>query len=173
MPYVDVDHSQGIEAAVRRMVDAGRQRIATIAGPQDMIAGVERLAAFRAALPGANRSPVVAVGDFTRESGATAMRQLLERDPRIDAVFVASDLMAHGALYALKETGRRAPDDVAVVGFDDIEISRYSDPPLTTVRQPSVEIGRTMARQMLRLVNGEAVPESVVLPTELVVRASA
>ena len=173
VPYVDVDHSHGIDAAVRRMVDAGRRRIATIAGPQDMIAGIERLHAFRKALPEANHSPVVAIGDFTRESGTTAMRQVLERDPGVDAVFVASDLMAHGALHALKETGRRVPDDVAMAGFDDIEISRYSDPPLTTVRQPSVEIGQTMARQMLRLVNGDDVPESVVLPTELVIRASA
>jgi DNA-binding LacI/PurR family transcriptional regulator len=173
VPYVDVDHSQGIVAAMRRLVDGGRRRIATIAGPQDMIAGVERLTAFRSALPESQRSPVVAVGAFTRESGADAMRQLLDLDPDVDAVFCASDLMAHGAIQALKATGRGVPDDVAVVGFDDIEISRYSDPPLTTVRQPSIEIGRTMANQMLRLVNGDDVPRSVVLPTELVVRASA
>jgi DNA-binding LacI/PurR family transcriptional regulator len=115
----------------------------------------------------------VAVGDFTRESGAVAMRQLLADDPHLDAVFVASDLMAFGALTALREAGRRVPDDVAVVGFDDVEQARYVEPPLTTVRQPIIGQGREMARQLLRLVAGEEIPHAVVLPTELVVRASA
>jgi DNA-binding LacI/PurR family transcriptional regulator len=102
------------------------------------------------------------------------MLQLVADDPRLDAVFVASDMMAHGALQALRDAGRRVPEDVAVIGFDDFEISRYSDPPLTTVRQPIVDMGRTMARQMLGLVEGKTdVPEAVVLPTELVVRGSA
>ena len=101
------------------------------------------------------------------------MRQLLDDDPQLDAVFVASDLMAHGALRTLREAGRRVPDDVAVIGFDDIEIARYTDPPLTTVRQPIVELGRELARQLLRLVAGEEIEPAVVLPTELVVRESA
>ena len=114
------------------------------------------------------------VGDFTRGSGMHAMRRLLADDPQLDADFVASDLMAHGALQALKDAGRRVPEDVAVIGFDDFEISRLSDPPLTTVRQPIVDMGRTMARQMLGLVDDRReVPSVVVLPTELVVRASA
>jgi DNA-binding LacI/PurR family transcriptional regulator len=113
-------------------------------------------------------------GDFTRESGIAAMRRLLAEDPELDAVFAASDMMAHGALLALKEAGRRVPQDVAVIGFDDFEISRYSDPPLTTVRQPIVESGRTMARQLLGMINGQqGLPDAVVLPTELVVRESA
>jgi DNA-binding LacI/PurR family transcriptional regulator len=173
VPCVDVDHRQGVSAAISRMVTHGRRRIATIAGPQDMVAGVARLSAFEAALPAGHRSPAVAYGDFTRDSGTRAMRELLDAAPDTDAVFCASDLMAHGALRAIKEAGRRVPDDIAVAGFDDIEISRYSDPPLTTVRQPSIEIGRTMARQILRLVAGEPVERSVVLPTELVVRESA
>jgi DNA-binding LacI/PurR family transcriptional regulator len=124
-------------------------------------------------LRGSDRRSIVAVGDFTRESGATAMRQLLEDDPQLDAVFVASDLMAHGAITTLRELGRRIPEDVAVVGFDDFDISRYTDPPLTTVRQPILELGRELARQLLRVIAGEEVPPAVVLPTELVVRASA
>ncbi|MDP9814428.1 DNA-binding LacI/PurR family transcriptional regulator [Spirilliplanes yamanashiensis] len=173
IPYVDVDHSQGIAAAMSRLLEQGRRRIATIAGPQDMVAGQERLQAFRAAVPEEHRSPVVSIGAFTRESGADAMRQLLERDPRVDAVFCASDLMAHGAIAVLKQHGRRVPDDVSIVGFDDIEISKYSDPALTTVRQPSADIGKAMARQMLHLIKGEVVSSSLVLPTELIVRASA
>lgn len=101
------------------------------------------------------------------------MRQLLADDPALDAVFVASDLMAHGALKALHSAGRRVPDDVAVVGFDDNEIAQYTEPPLTTVRQPILDIGRTTARQLLRLVNGEHIESAVVPPTELIVRESA
>lgn len=174
VPYVDVDHVGGVAAAVRHLVATGHRRIATIAGPQDMVAGVDRLTGYQSALAEAGLPEHTAVGDFTRESGVRAMRQLLAEDPRLDAVFVASDMMAHGALQAVKESGRRVPENVAVIGFDDFEISRFSDPPLTTVRQPIVDIGRTMAKQMLGLVDGKPdVPRCVVLPVELVVRASA
>ena len=174
VPYVDVDHFGGVAAAVRHLVAGGRRRIATIAGPQDMVAGIDRLAGYEATLEQAGLARHVAVGDFTRESGIAAMRDLLIQDPALDAVFVASDMMAHGAMLALRDTGRRVPTDVAVIGFDDFEISRYSDPPLTTVRQPIGDMGRTMARQLLALINGESdQTPSVVLPTELVVRESA
>ena len=174
VPYVDVDHVGGVAAAVRHLVATGHRRIATIAGPQDMVAGVDRLTGYQSALAEAGLPEHTAVGDFTRESGVRAMRQLLAEDPQLDAVFVASDMMAHGALQAVKESGRRVPENVAVIGFDDFEISRFSDPPLTTVRQPIVDIGRTMAKQMLGLVDGKPdVPRCVVLPVELVVRASA
>lgn len=174
VPYVDVDHFGGVAQAVGHFLAKGRRRIATIAGPQDMVAGVDRLNGYRAALEQAGLDGLEAIGDFTRESGVKAMNELLAADPRLDAVFVASDMMAHGALQALKDAGRRVPGDVAVIGFDDFEISRYSDPPLTTVRQPIVDMGRTMARQMLGLVDDKLdVPQAVVLPTELVIRESA
>src|SRR5215831_5394759 len=144
IPYVDVDHVGGVRDAVGYLLRQGRRRIATIAGPQDMVAGMDRLASYRAALAGSRRRSIVAVGDFTRESGAEAMRTLLEDDPRLDAVFVASDLMADGALRTLRQAGRRVPDDVAVVGFDDVEIARYTEPTLTTVRQPIHDLGRAM-----------------------------
>lgn len=173
VPYVDVDHVSGVTQAVRHLLNAGRRRIATIAGPQDMVAGIDRLAGYRSALAESGCQPIVAVGDFTRESGARAMRQLLDDDPKLDAVFVASDLMAHGALRTLREAGRRVPDDVAVIGFDDIEMARFTEPPLTTVRQPIHEMGRRMTRQLLRLAAGEEVEPALILPTELVVRESA
>jgi DNA-binding LacI/PurR family transcriptional regulator len=173
VPYVDVDHFGGVAAAVRHLLATGRRRIATIAGPQDMVAGIDRLAGYQAALAEAGLSGHVAVGDFTRESGIRAMRELLAEDPELDAVFVASDMMAHGALFAVRESGRAVPEQVAVIGFDDFEISRYSDPPLTTVRQPIVDMGRTMARLIIGLVNAAPNVTSVVLPVELVVRASA
>lgn len=172
LPYVGVDNEGGAAAAVTHLVASGRTRIATIAGPQDMIGGIDRLTGYREALRDSDRRSIVAVGDFTQDSGEAAMRQLLDDDPALDAVFAASDLMAAGALKALRDAGRRVPDDVALVGFDDIALARYTSPPLTTVRQPIMEIGRQMARQLLRLVGGEDVEPTMTLPTELVVRES-
>ncbi|KAB1947051.1 LacI family transcriptional regulator [Micromonospora sp. ALFpr18c] len=173
VPYVDVDHVGGVTAAVRHLIDSGRRRIATIAGPQDMVAGIERLTGYRTAVAAAGLPELIAVGDFTRESGGAAMRRLLAEHPDLDGVFAASDLMAHAALRTLREAGRRVPEDVAVVGFDDIETAAYTEPPLTTVRQPIVELGRRMTRQLLRLAAGETVEPAVMLDTELIIRASA
>ncbi|SIN23190.1 LacI family DNA-binding transcriptional regulator [Micromonospora cremea] len=173
VPYVDVDHVGGVTAAVQHLLDSGRRRIATIAGPQDMVAGIERLTGYRTTVAAAGLPELVAIGDFTRESGAAAMRRLLTEHPDLDAVFAASDLMAHAALRTLREAGRRVPEDVAVVGFDDIETAAYTEPPLTTVRQPIVEIGRRMTRQLLRLAAGETIEPAVMLPTELILRDSA
>ncbi|SCE90848.1 transcriptional regulator, LacI family [Micromonospora coriariae] len=173
VPYVDVDHVGGVTAAVRHMIDSGRRRIATIAGPQDMVAGIERLTGYRTTVAAAGLPELIAVGDFTRESGAAAMHRLLTEHPDLDGVFAASDLMAHAALRTLREAGRRVPEDVAVVGFDDIETAAYTEPPLTTVRQPIVEIGRRMTRQLLRMAAGETIEPAVMLPTELILRDSA
>ncbi|MEU1839325.1 LacI family DNA-binding transcriptional regulator [Micromonospora chersina] len=173
VPYVDVDHVGGVAEAVRHLIGTGRRRIATIAGPQDMVAGIERLIGYRDTVAAAGLPELVAYGDFTRESGTAAMRQLLAADPALDAVFAASDLMAHAALRTLREAGRRVPDDVAVIGFDDIETAAYTEPPLTTVKQPIVELGRAMTRQLLRIAAGEQVEQALMLPTKLVVRESA
>ena len=173
VPYVDVDQVAGVTRAVRHLIDSGRRRIATIAGPQDMVAGIERLAGYRETVAAAGLPEMVAVGDFTRESGAAAMRELLTAHPDLDAVFAASDLMAHAALRTLREAGRRVPEDVAVIGFDDIETAAYTEPPLTTVRQPIVELGRQGTRLLLRLAAGEEVEPALILPTELILRESA
>ncbi|MEU5826394.1 LacI family DNA-binding transcriptional regulator [Micromonospora tulbaghiae] len=173
VPYVDVDHEGGVSTAVQHLIASGRRRIATIAGPQDMVAGIERLIGYRSAITDGGLPELVAYGDFTRESGTAAMRELLAADPELDAVFAASDLMAHAALRTLREAGRRVPEDVAVIGFDDIETAAYTEPPLTTVRQPIVELGRSMTRQLLRIAAGEEVEQALVLPTELVLRESA
>ncbi|MCF0092453.1 LacI family DNA-binding transcriptional regulator [Micromonospora sp. NPDC049114] len=173
VPYVDVDHVGGVTTAVRHMIDGGRRRIATIAGPQDMVAGIERLIGYRETVAAAGLPELIAVGDFTRESGAAAMDRLLTDHPDLDGVFAASDLMAHAALRTLRAAGRRVPEDVAVIGFDDIETAAYTEPPLTTVRQPIVELGRRMTQQLLRLAAGEEIEQSLMLPTELIVRASA
>ena len=170
-PIVGVDSISGATAAARHLLERGRRRIATICGPQDMPAGIDRLAGLRAGL-GTAGLVAVAAGDFTRESGEGAMRQLLDAAPDLDAVFVASDLMALGALQALRASGRSVPHDVAVIGFDDSPAACYADPPLSTIRQPVVELGRLLARQLVRIIDGERIEDALILSTELVVRSS-
>ena len=116
---------------------------------------------------------MVEYGDFTEDAGEAGMRTLLARSPDLDAVFAASDLMAIGALRALRATGRRVPDDVAVVGFDDSHAARLTDPQLTSVRQPMEEIGHSLARLLLGEVREPGRNSaSLIVPTELVVRQS-
>lgn len=175
--YVDVDNAGGARLAVSHLVGIGRERVATIAGPQDMGVGVTRLAGYRQAVAEAGLSiseDLIAYGDFSEASGAGAMRTLLAARPDLDAVFAASDLMAAGALRVLRDAGRRVPDDVAVVGFEDSAVARQTDPPLTTVHQPVEEMGRQMARLLVATIRDEpADPPYVLLDTHLVRRASA
>lgn len=174
LSYVDVDNLGGAQLAAERLLSAGRRRIATIAGPQDMTAGIDRLTGYRRALTDAGRkADRVAYGDFTRESGQAAMTELLAQHPDLDGVFVANDLMAIGALRALRDSGRRVPADVSVVGYDDIEMARHTEPPLTTIHQPIVDQARTMTELLLTQIGGDPVADPVVLPTELVERESA
>ncbi|MET9443408.1 LacI family DNA-binding transcriptional regulator [Streptomyces sp. NPDC006610] len=179
LSYVGSDNAGGAAAAVRHLLERGRSRVATITGALDMDVGRARLAGWRAAHEEAGRTAderLVEVADFTEEGGRRAMRSLLERVPDLDAVFAASDLMAVAALAELRRQGRRVPDDVAVVGFEDSVLARHTDPPLTTVRQPVEELGRTMARILLteitEITEGDAAQRQLTLPTELVVRES-
>jgi LacI family transcriptional regulator len=171
---VDVDNEHGAALGTRHLVTRGARRIATIAGPQDMPPGVDRLRGWRTELDAAGlRADLVESGDFTAASGAAATRRLLEREPAIDGLFAANDQMAMGALSVLAESGRRVPDDVAVVGFDDDRYAATTTPSLTTVRQPAAQMGAEMAAKLVKLIAGEAVESDTILPTELVVRASA
>lgn len=174
--WVDADNRQGARQAVDHLVRRGRGHIVTIAGPQDMSPGRDRLLGWRDALSVHSRTAQeedVAFGDFTEVAGYQAMRTLLGRVPDVDAVFAASDLMALGAVRALREAGCRVPEDVAVVGFDDAPAAAVSDPPLTTVCQPVDEMGRAMVRVLLGRIRGEVEEQGqVVIPTRLVVRAS-
>jgi DNA-binding LacI/PurR family transcriptional regulator len=175
--YVDADNRGGAVAATEYLLSLGRTCVGTVTGPRDMIAGVDRYDGYRAALEGAGRRlrlDLVAEGDFTEEGGLRATSALLRRVPDLDALFVASDPMAVGALRALRSAGRQVPRDVAVVGFDDAAIARTCDPPLTTVAQPLEEMARIMTDLLLRQIDGVAGPaESRVCPTRLVRRASA
>ncbi|MCX5195462.1 LacI family transcriptional regulator [Streptomyces sp. NBC_00249] len=175
--YVDADNRGGAREAVRHLIGLGRRRIAHIAGPGDMTSATDRLDGYRDAL--VDTDPLmVADGDFTEEGGARAMAELLDRRPDLDAVFAASDLMAVGALRVLRERGRRVPEDVALVGFDDMRsVAESTDPPLTTVHQDIEGMGRLMARLLLRALDrdraGAVTPSSLITPTRLVRRASA
>jgi DNA-binding LacI/PurR family transcriptional regulator len=174
--FVDVDNQRGAASAVAHLLETGRRQVATIAGPQDMPAGDDRLAGYHEAMGSAGIPPseqLVEIADFSLEGGRSAMERLLKRAPRLDAVFVASDLMAMGALSALQTAGRRVPDDVSVIGFDDSPLAAQAQPPLSSVRQPIEEMGREMAQLLIRMVRSrDRVARQVILATELVVRAS-
>lgn len=177
LPYVDADNRGGATAATAYLLNAGRTVVATITGPLDMTVAIDRFDGYRDGLAAGGRrgaKSLVAHGDFSEESGMRAMRALLGRRPDIDAVFAASDAMAIGALRALAAAGRRVPDDVAVVGFDDLGDAALATPPLTTVRQPIDLMTRTMADLLLARIAGAAeLEDAIVCPTELVVRSSA
>ena len=177
LPVVDVDNAQGAGVATHRLVERGCARIGTISGPTDMAGAMDRLAGWRSAMAAAGRTPAeddVVTGDYTVEGGHRAMVTLLDREPHVDGVFVANDLMAAGALRAIADRGLSVPDDVAVVGFDDVPIAQATQPQLTTVHQPIEELGRRMAQSLVAsLVRGEPAPLHVRLHTHLVVRSSA
>lgn len=172
--YVAADDRDGARDMVRHLVSLGRRRIGVVTGPLDTPGGVERLAGYKEVLAEADLAydaALVASGDYSRASGEAGARALLERAPELDAVFVASDLMAQGVLDALRQAGRRVPEDVAVGGFDDSPAAVASTPPLTTIRQPWDRISSEMVRVLLAQIGGED-PAAVILPTELVKRGS-
>jgi DNA-binding LacI/PurR family transcriptional regulator len=174
LSYVDADNRGGAAEAVRYLIGQGRRSIVTIAGPPDMAVGADRLAGYRDAVAGAKLAETgIAYGDWSHASGVHAMWRLLDQRPGLDAVFVASDMMAAGALHALHRAGRRIPEDVAVVGFDDLVLAQQTRPPLTTVRQPIEQFGTVAAQHLMAAMNGEERDEVTVLPTTLVARASA
>lgn len=175
--YVDVDNVGGSRMAVEHLIRLGHRRIATISGPLSMASGEDRLTGYRQALA-AHRIPVeeelIAEGDFTEGSGTMGMQRLLPASPT--AVFVASDTMAVGALKALREAGLRVPDDVALVGFDDIPIAAALEPALTTVRQPIERLGSMAAELLLHALEHppgtQAPADRMILPAKLIVRDS-
>lgn len=176
--YVDTDNRGGARLAVRHLLSRGRRTIAVITGPLDQTMAQDRLDGYRDALAPSPASPatsrLVACGDFTATGGERAMAELLDSAPDLDAVFAGSDLMASGALRTLRSRGRRVPDDVAVVGYDDLGPAAWVDPPLTTVRQDAEKMGRMMARLLLRRLGTDGAGLApVVTAARLIVRDSA
>lgn len=175
-PWVDVDNERGAVLATELLVATGCRVVATITGPFDMTAGRDRYAGYRAALRAAGRpltDDLVATGDFSRESGATAMAELLDRRPDIDGVFCANDPMAAAALRVLREAGRRVPEDVSVVGFDDSSLALTTHPSLTTVSQHLEDMGRAMVDLLLEQVRDpDAASANRLLDVSLIERES-
>jgi len=171
--YVDSDNAGGARLATEHLIGLGRARIVTITGQVCTDVGEARYRGYREAMVMAGLTPYgVTEGDFTEAGGAAAMRTLLDRHPDLDAVFAANDNMAAGALRVLAEAGRSVPADVAVVGFDDLDIARRTEPQLTTVHQSIQALGKEMARMLIELIAGRE-RSSLILPTRLVRRGSA
>jgi DNA-binding LacI/PurR family transcriptional regulator len=177
LSYIDADNVDGARRAVNYLLNSGRKAVATIAGPRDMAPGIDRLLGYRQAMisAGINDPGMIAYGDFGLLSGEHAMYRLIDHRPSLDAVFVASDLMAAGALRALRRLGKRVPDDVAVIGFDDSPLSLQTHPRLSTVRQPVDAMAAQMASELLTIIASgpRSEPVHLVLDTELVLRDSA
>ncbi|MFE7766086.1 LacI family DNA-binding transcriptional regulator [Streptomyces sp. NPDC057438] len=172
--YVAADDRDGARDMVRHLLSLGRRRVGVVTGPLDTPGGVDRLAGYKEVLGEAGigiDERLIVSGDYSRASGEAGTDLLLERAPDMDAVFVASDLMAQGALAALRRAGRRVPEDVAVGGFDDSAAATEAVPALTTIRQPYDRISTEMVRVLLAQIGGED-PAAVILPTELVRRES-
>ncbi|MEW2545590.1 LacI family DNA-binding transcriptional regulator [Streptomyces sp. NPDC047002] len=169
-PSVVTTNHEGAASAARHLRAAGRTRPLVVTGPGHFPCVRDRLRGFAEILP----EHRVAPGDFGEESGSRAVLRALAEGAAFDAVFAHNDLTAAGALRALRAAGRSVPDDVAVIGFDDLPMARHTEPPLTTVRQPARLLGETAARMLLDHLAGAPAPDvPVVLPTELVVRRSA
>lgn len=172
---VAVDDQTGIFQAVGHLVKRHeRRRIAFITGPDGSVDGAHRFTAYRMALEslGLNADPaLVATGNYETRSGREAIRQLKRQGARYDAIVSANDLMAIGAMEALRAAGKRVPEDVSIVGFDDLEDASFSSPALTTIRQPLMELGAAGARLAWGSAAGQAA-ERTVVPTALVIRES-
>lgn len=169
-PSVATTNREGGASAARHLIAAGRTRPLIVTGRRHFGCVRDRLSGFLDVLP----TGLIAEGDFTEASGRLAVERALATGTLFDSVFAHNDLSAVGALRALRAAGRTVPDDIAVVGFDDIPMAQHTEPPLTTVRQPMREMGETAARMLLAHLGGTpAADEPVVLPTELIVRRSA
>lgn len=181
LPILAVDNRHGARLATRHLIERGRRRIGCITGPLSWWEARERLAGWRETLTEADLNAdaaLVSEGNWTPASGENAMRALLALDPIPDAIFCSNDQMALGALGELHRTGLRAPDDIAIVGFDNIPESEFFLPPLTTIHQPLIELGRAAVQELhahieeQRTTNEQRKPETALLEPTLVTRNS-
>jgi DNA-binding LacI/PurR family transcriptional regulator len=173
VPVVAVDQFTGAAQATRHLLDLGHETVWHIAGPWDFLEARERLAGWRETLEQAGLEPPEPLaGDWSARSGYDLGRRL-STDSSVSAIFVANDQMALGVLRAMHESGRRIPDEVSVVGFDDIPEAPFFLPPLTTVRQDFDEVGSRSVRLLLRMIDdGERMPSAPRVEPELIVRSS-
>ncbi|MFL6140309.1 MAG: LacI family DNA-binding transcriptional regulator [Labedaea sp.] len=176
-PSVATSNREGARDAAAHLLAAGRTRLAMISGPTEFGCTRDRIAGFRVGLADAGVAfdeRLLVEGDFTRQGGLAAIRQLLGSGVAFDGLFAHNDLTAVGVLDGLREIGRAVPGDVAIVGFDDIPVAAHVQPPLTTVRQPSREMGEAAAAMLLSHLAGDPLPDApLIVPTSLVIRDSA
>jgi DNA-binding LacI/PurR family transcriptional regulator len=177
IPYVDIDAVRDARMAVEHLIAAGHTRIAMITNaPLAYISAQQRCQGYRDALNGHGLSvdpEWIIEGNFTPESGLVAMARLLALAPRPTAVFVASDVVAMGAVRAAKQAGLEIPHDLAIIGFDDIPLAEYFDPPLSTIHLPAYGLGWAAAERLIRIINNEGLDQSgILLTSELVIRQS-
>jgi LacI family transcriptional regulator len=181
LPNVEVDavltdHSLGGYLATRHLLELGHTRIACIAGPSSITPSAERITGYRRALEEAGLpcdETLILRGDYHAQSGMEITHTILQMDPRPTAIFALNDLMALGALRAAAEEGCSVPSDLAVVGYDDLELAHFTNPPLTTIAQPKKEIGAQAIHLLVdRMSHKNRPPMRVVLPPELIVRRS-
>jgi LacI family transcriptional regulator len=177
LPFVDVDNVGGAMLATQHLVNLGHRRIGFVSNaPLTYTASADRLAGYQRALLAAEiyyDEALVRYGDFTPASGEAAMKDLLQVDPRPTAVFIASDTVLVGALKVIRAAGLDIPNDLALVGFDDIPLTEFIDPPLTTIRLPAYGLGWGAAEMLIRRINQESIKQpGVLLETALVVRKS-
>ncbi len=175
-PSVDVDNRAGARAAVDHLLSLGHRRIGCVTNaPLAYTAAADRVAGYQDALEAAGLAfdpALVVEGAFDAASGYTAAGRLVADVPDLTAMFVASDIVAFGALRALREAGRRVPADISVVGFDDVPLARHFDPPLTTIRLPANALGVAAGRALVDRLAGRSTNGRTLLPTELIVRES-
>ena len=174
-PTVNIDDDGGTRQAVRYLAALGHRRVGFIGGPPGRSAAEVRLRAYRETLTasGLEADPqLVAAGDFTQPAGFRAAHLLLARSDPPTALFAANDVSAFGAIEAVKDLGLRVPEDVSVVGFDDVPMASQVFPALTTVRRPLEQMGRVAVALLVAQLRGETVEADTVLPTALVVRSS-
>jgi DNA-binding LacI/PurR family transcriptional regulator len=172
---VNGDNFKGGELATGHLTSLGRRKIGFIGGPDYELEVQQRLNGYRLALEEAGlavETELIEYGDFSDTSGADAMKRLLEKAQDIDAVFVNSDLMAIAAMDVIREHGKRVPEDIAVVGYDDLSISEHSNPPLTTIRQNIPLAGKMLAQNLIQFLQS-GMATNVSTPVELIVRKSA
>jgi len=177
IPSVDVDNIHGAKAAVEHLLALGHRRVGTITNaPLTYISSRQRLEGYRQALEQASlpyNENLVQYGNFDEESGVVAIETLLELDNPPTAIFVASDMVAMGALRALHDRGLRVPEDIALVGFDDITAARFITPTLTTIHVPTFGLGWSAAELIIRIIEQDTPDKTqILLDTELVIRDS-
>ena len=175
LPNVAIDNIAAAKDAVAHLISLGHKKIGCLAGPASNVLYRDRLTGYLRALTD-HAIPVnmeyVSYGDSTFQSGYEMARELLQAHPEITAVFASGDVMAIGSMKAAKELGRRIPQDYAVVGFDDLDITQFCDPPLTTIHQPMFEIGKYSMQTLLDLINGNPTQNQRLLEYQLIVRES-